>query len=920
MSDARTESVGSGVKIAVLVGVAALLAARLAPAAETAPRPASESKFAWPRPDQIILDGVWDLAWSDPAESPDALPEVGKLDWFQAAVPCEVHWALHRAGKAPNPYVGLASKQLRWVEDKSWWFRRKFTLPADFRGEQIRLIFDGVDYYGSYWLNGKYLGRSEGALGTVKFILSNLRYDRENELLVRVECGGYKVGRAGGAPPASLIKSELWSGWRVGAADFNTLGIWRPVRLLKNDWPVLERPFVSTAELGAESARVRVMCEVCTIEEDQAEVEVRATIRGRGFQIEPASGAVKLTPRSPMVLADIDITVPKPRLWWPAGLGEQPMHEAEIVLSRGGRELDRLVVPFGIRTIERRAGGMQRTSYEAREWIFHVNGKPMFVKGANWMPIDALADIDPENYEWHLAMARQAGIQMIRVWGGGIVEVDVFYDLCDRLGIMVWQDFPLNCGWRAEKLNRAIWSNTVAWHIFRLRNHPSLAFWCGGNEFPPDDRANADLVATMARLTRILDGTRHFMAASPDEGDHHLYHQWDASNAWKSELVRGPFVSEWGSHGMPTAQTYAKIVDPKEAGAVIGPTLLKMDQKLMSGAFPEITHHWVEFEPSRLPQMLARGSAFDNLAAVPLERFTEAVAAGGGEFYKYSAEAARSAYPQNGGLLFWVWKRPWPVTGIQIVDGLGQPLAVYYDVKRAFSSPWPCLIPPHLNYVAGERFQAGTAVLSEAARPAPKGLRLAARLVGPDLKTRQVWSGAAAIDVPDGAESASGPAIDFEVAEDFARSFFFVVLDLSGPDGKQLARNVYAFRCPPELEDKAARDAYRAKPQRALLLAEGPWLRPQVEKTPTTLSARLISTARDAAGRSRLVVEVKNTGTAPAVMTHVHVDGPINYVADDAYFWLEPGESRTVGLRLRTTSVAEAADFKVSARAWNVVD
>ncbi|NLZ03215.1 MAG: hypothetical protein GXY25_22090, partial [Pirellulaceae bacterium] len=107
MSEARTAGVGNGARIAGLAGVAVLLAARLAAAAETPPPAASESKFAWPRADQVVLDGVWDLAWSDPAETPDALPEVDKLDWFQAAVPCEVHWALHRAGKAPNPYVGL---------------------------------------------------------------------------------------------------------------------------------------------------------------------------------------------------------------------------------------------------------------------------------------------------------------------------------------------------------------------------------------------------------------------------------------------------------------------------------------------------------------------------------------------------------------------------------------------------------------------------------------------------------------------------------------------------------------------------------------------------------------------------------------------------------------------------------------------
>ena len=116
------------------------------------------------------------------------------------------------------------------------------------------------------------------------------------------------------------------------------------------------------------------------------------------------------------------------------------------------------------------------------------------------------------------------------------------------------------------------------------------------------------------------------MAASPDEGDIHGYPQWDASQAWTSELLRGPFISEWGTHAMPTPQSYRELLSPREAEAVIGPTLLKMDKKAMAAEYPEIMHHWVEFQPDRLAQMLARGSAFDDLTTASLGRFSEAVA------------------------------------------------------------------------------------------------------------------------------------------------------------------------------------------------------------------------------------------------------------------------------------------------------
>ena len=587
----------------------AALAGLFAQAADTNSVLLVEKKYAWPRAAELSLNGAWQLAAGDAAQPPTELPDLAKLEWFEATVPTDVHWALVRAGQAPNPYAGQNIKTMRWVEDKAWWFRKTFTVPKDFRGENMRLIFEGVDYYGRYWLNGRYLGHSEGAFGAVKINVGGLRTDKPNELLVRVDCGGYKVGGQGGAPRASLVKSELWSGWQVGAADFNTVGIWQPVRLVANGWPCLERPFVRTLAADEERARVGVTVEVCTVRPDEEPCEVRVAVRGRGFDAPACEGRAAARPLNGMVLADLEVAVPRPRLWWPVGLGGQPLYEAEVRLMRGEQELDRLTVPFGIRTVERRAGSAQRTSYDVKEWTFFVNGKPMFVKGSNWMPIDALANVSPEEYAWQLGLVRDAGVQMLRVWGGGILEPDAFYEQCDRLGIMVWQEFPLTCGWKAEKVSRKIWGEMAAWQVFRLRNHPSLVFWCGGNEFEPDDRRNADLVGTLARTVRVLDGTRPFMAASPDEGDIHGYPQWDASQVWKSELLRGPFISEWGTHAMPTPQSYRELLSPREAEAVIGPTLLKMDKKAMAAEYPEIMHHWVEFQPDRLVQMLARGSA-----------------------------------------------------------------------------------------------------------------------------------------------------------------------------------------------------------------------------------------------------------------------------------------------------------------------
>ncbi|MCS7306515.1 MAG: hypothetical protein NZ602_15570 [Thermoguttaceae bacterium] len=965
--------IASGFRCFLVLGLAGWFRAETVAAPDQSLPLSSSPKYAWPRQDQMLLDGLWQVAWTDrratssrsgsaqsqekspkqasgpspasgadlqstdtqkpslPENLPVSLPEnFDQLDWFEVRVPTEVHWALYRAGKAGHPYVGLHATKMRWVEEKMWWFRRRFVVPEEFRAPQVRLVFDGVDYYAHYWLNGHYLGRSEGAFGGVSLPVGQLlRYGQENDLVVRLECGGYQAGRPGGAASASLVKSELWSGWPIGARDFNTIGIWRSVRLVRNGWPCLERPFVRTVHLADKEAKLRVSVEVCTVEEKEPACDLAVTIRGRGFQSPPVEGRLTaLQPKPSTVVAELDLRVPEPRLWWPNGLGDQPMYEAEIRLEREGRLLDRLVVPFGIRTIERCRAGRPWESYRTGPWVFRINGQEFFVKGTNWMPIDALADLNAEDYHWHLQMARDAGIQMIRVWGGGILEPEIFYQLCDQWGMLVWQDFPLSCGWQAKALPRQIWENTVIWNICRLRNHPSLAFWCGGNEFDPYHPANADLILMLRRYVELLDGTRPFMGASPEEDDIHAYPQWEASWAWRSELVQGPFISEWGSHAMPSAATYRQIVRPEEAEAVIGPSLLQMDKKLMQDRFPEITYHWVEFQPDRLPQMLARGSAFDNLAEAPLGRFSEAVAAGSGEFYKMSAEAARAAFPQNGGLLFWVWKRPWPIVGIQICDGFGHPLAVYYDLKRAFRSPWVCLAPPHLTYIPGEEVEMPIWILSEACRPVLKGVRVKARLIGPDLTVRQEWKEWPAVDLPGSSRPIQGPCIRFQVPQDAKRAFFFMVLELEDAAGRLLARNVYPFRCPPQLEDEHFRKQYRAKPSQAFVLTEGPWLRVQLEKLPTKLALHVLRAEKEDFDRLRLEVEVENKGARPAVMTTVQPTDLTPVVAEDGYFWLEPGESRRLWIRLRLAPAGPVPDpgatrqgpLALRATAWNAPD
>lgn len=259
------------------------------------------------------------------------------------------------------------------------------------------------------------------------------------------------------------------------------------------------------------------------------------------------------------------------------------------------------------------------------------------------------------------------------------------------------QDFPINVDGRGK--NTRLWEKAAAWNIFRLRNHPSLVLWCGGNEFCAETGDSAPLIVIAANLIRNLDGSREFMESSPVNGDWHIYPSFtDAARLWDTVLADGPFISECGARCMPSPETWEKLLSGESFRAVPGDTVYAPEK--MARLYPEISHFCMEYPE----EMFRRGEKFNRIREIPLAELSEAVNLAAAEFNRIAIEVCRCAWPQNGGLLLWAWKRPWPSVACQLVDGARTARADLLCSEARVRAIAPLSETPLAGMYAGRKF------------------------------------------------------------------------------------------------------------------------------------------------------------------------------------------------------------------------
>lgn len=493
--------------------------------------------------DVTSLSGEWEMV-------EDSGEPVSWNNAITAKVPCSVHTALSEAGRIPDPLLGMNDSIALQNSYKGWWLRKKFRFAGDPSG--MELNFNGVANYCTVWLNGKEIARHEGMFGGPTADVSKILRKGDNELVVKLEpVPNIATGMTG-------IDRDSWRntvvincvyGWHY--AKIMPLGIWRDVELRRRRDTEINNPFIITRDTVG---NMRLVADVRGI---GTKGKVRLRVTPKNFTGKPQCFEAGTDGSDSIVC--LDFTLDNPQLWWPNDMGPQNLYNAEIEVT-GSRGSHRTHTTFGIRTITMSSFPSGK-SPDRYNWVMNINGREMFVKGSNWCSVDALLRFDRRRYDSMLSAARQQHLQLLRAWGGGAPETDIFYEMCDSLGLMVFQEWPT--AWNShDEQPFDVLSETVRLNTLRIRNHPSLVMWGGGNESNhPFGRA----IDMMGRASIELDGTRPFHRGEPWGGSRHDYGCWWGDLHLNHNLnMTADFWGEYGIPSMPDRETVDRYLDGEQ--------------------------------------------------------------------------------------------------------------------------------------------------------------------------------------------------------------------------------------------------------------------------------------------------------------------------------------------------------------------
>ncbi|MFA6241261.1 MAG: sugar-binding domain-containing protein [Candidatus Hydrogenedentales bacterium] len=664
--------------------------------------------------DTLELDGKWQvreapLSWVGTSGYGKAMAE--DSEWIPAQVPGEIHLDLMRAGRMDEPLVSLNAKKSRWPEQRSWWYTKTFTVsPTFLKHERQELVLDGLDYFAQVFLNGEFIGEVKNAFVPAKFDVRHRLKKGKNEVVVRLTAGGELVPPEFKPTKEEKYKRQSFRGIRfLRKPQFTfgwdwvdilpNIGIWRSVHLEGRSGVVLHD--VSLTPILCESS---VLLDAEVVVENlhpwgDREAEVAITIEppsGKKIQIKAANFAqVGLSTLSQT------IEIPNPRLWWPNGMGEHPLYQVSISVSWDGTECDRREMHIGLRTVE-----IDRTKLaEGSRFCIKVNGQDVFCKGGNWIPADAIvARVEPKKYEVLVSDAKNANLNMLRIWGGGVYEAPAFYNACDKAGILVWQDFMFSCSEYPDHdpaFRNAIRAEAES-VVKSLRHHPCIALWSGNNEniwgfenWWNKDRSIGDkdlqvggkllYNQVLPEVCRTLDPSRPYWPSSPyggerpndeTEGDCHWWLPFTMNPDMKRRIshevfdeCKGRFVSEYGVIGYCHMDSIKQFLKPEER--VVGsPAWKEHTNTFENETIPAaIQHHYADFADIDLAQRILYGQMFQ---ATMYGRTIEAL-------------RFRKCDPRDDcqGAVIWMYNDCWGETGWTPIDYYLRRKASYYWIRNA---------------------------------------------------------------------------------------------------------------------------------------------------------------------------------------------------------------------------------------------
>jgi beta-mannosidase len=531
---------------------------------------------------QLSLNGQWWLKYSEYAsgERFNFHTDVNKTDWLPAQVPGDVHLDLMKAGIIKDPFYGIESDHCIWIEEKDWWYRTTFSFAqlSDLKDrKRVYLLFHGLDTFASVYLNGEKIGCHSNMFTPLQVDITKKVKAGENDLRVCLASPAFspnihRDSNISRTPPQRLCtrKAQACYGWDI-APRLVTIGIWRPVELIVCDEIEILDSWISTKNIKGKKVEVELELDIGYVGNDSREIEIEIELYNQKRNVELNIDSVTTKRKEVFFLED-------PPLWWPHNHGKPNLLPYSISIKENEKIIDHVESRFGVRTVEL----VQDTKQNGgKSFYFKINDKPIFLKGMNWTPSDAIyARITDERIEKLIDTVLKSNINSLRVWGGGFYESHKFYNLCDEKGILVWQDFMFACGvYPQDDVFISDVADEAIFIIKNLRNHPSIIIWCGDNENDwvylqeniPDFWNNKINREVLQNISLRLDPSRPYISSSPfsfgknfpngqEEGNVHL---WKHGSSYKDDFYAKSFpnmVTEIGHISLPDLEVMKSFI------------------------------------------------------------------------------------------------------------------------------------------------------------------------------------------------------------------------------------------------------------------------------------------------------------------------------------------------------------------------
>jgi beta-mannosidase len=640
--------------------------------------------------------------------------------WYPAVVPGCVHTDLLRNQRIPDPFYRTNERELQWIDKQSWEYQTTFDVPAEWNaGSGLELVFDGLDTYADVYLNEHRILSADNMFRGWRVDVRDWAQPAGNVLRIRFRSPVLedlpKLEKLGYALPASNDQSEIGGmgdkkvsvfarkapyhyGWDWGPR-FVTSGIWREVRLESWSGCRITDLYIRQRDVTAEAAQLTAIAD---IQSDGPKNIMLRLLAGAQVWSLPLHLEVGVQ------TVQLEVSIDRPELWWCNGLGEPTLYTFTAEISDAADE-GAVYAERHARTGLRRVRLVQEPDSFGASFYIELNGVPVFAKGANHIPNDSfLTEVTRERYLHEIMSAVESNMNMLRVWGGGIYENDIFYELCDEYGLLVWQDFMFACSmYPGDKAFLTSVREEAAYNLRRLRNHPCIALWCGNNEMDTAwsqyketggwgwkkqytsaqrEQIWSDYEAVFHRLlpeavTEFAPGAAYWpsspmVSLSGDEtqhatsnsagGDIHYWGVWHSGDSFESYNVNlGRFMSEYGFQSFPELDSVLRYAVQEDLE--LESEVMRAHQK--NGAGNRIIKGYMD-------RYLKESKGFSSF--LYMSQVQQALA------MKAAIHAHRRKKPYCMGSLYWQMNDCWPVASWASMDYYGRWKVLQYEVKRSF--------------------------------------------------------------------------------------------------------------------------------------------------------------------------------------------------------------------------------------------